>query len=630
MVELPARVGEGRVAVASPDARGRLFALVAVVLAMLVQGVAAAGEAGPEGVSIEHLPRPHGELGIADICCGADPGFVPLPGGALATRFGDTSQWLRITTDGRAGVLVLGALVDEADFYVRDPATGAWTVMRAGDMRPASERPLVSARIAFPLPATPQPAEFYLRVLQQTAVSVGVEFLSRDAFEARTQSTAVVRAALIGAVVVMILFNLTFSVATRDLAFLFNAAVITSILALDLYLTGVGSAHLWAELPQISNPVVNLSMLAICATGGLFFYFFLHEPGQSRQRVLLPLLAAPVGAVVIAAALPWVDYWQVQPPTFVLLVLMILVNLTVCLVEAWRGNRRARVLLVPFVGCMLPGAALTVAHVIFGYRIGGLDEHFLEATLVLEALLFSLALAYRIRIAQHERAEIQSELVRHIRGSERRLLSAVDRERSRIAADLHDTAGQGLVAIVSRLARLSHKLNGAAHVGPEIDAIADASRETVGEIRRISHNLHSATLSQLGLSRALDSLAEQIASGHSVAIDLEIDEAGEELPEEARLHVYRITQELLTNVVKHSDAAHCAVRLRGDGDQMVLEVTDDGLGMPQSNGDGQPGEGGSLGLELVAQRVRSLGGRWRVNRHAPGTAVEIRFPVAVN
>jgi two-component system NarL family sensor kinase len=209
-----------------------------------------------------------------------------------------------------------------------------------------------------------------------------------------------------------------------------------------------------------------------------------------------------------------------------------------------------------------------------------------------------------------------------MRESERRLVSAVDRERSRIAADLHDTAGQGLVAIVNRLARLSHKLNGAAQVRPEIDAITDASRETVGEIRRISHNLHSATLSQLGLSRALDSLVEQVASGHPTAIALDVGGVADELPEEASLHVYQITQELLTNVVKHAEAGTCTVRLWADRNEVVLEVSDDGAGMPPSNG-----EVGGLGLVLVAQRIRSLGGRWRVRGQAPGTSFEIRFPV---
>jgi signal transduction histidine kinase len=69
------------------------------------------------------------------------------------------------------------------------------------------------------------------------------------------------------------------------------------------------------------------------------------------------------------------------------------------------------------------------------------------------------------------------------------------------------------------------------------------------------------------------------------------------------------------------------VRLWADRNEVVLEVSDDGAGMPPSNGEARAGEVGGLGLVLVAQRIRSLGGRWRVRGQAPGTSFEIRFPV---
>jgi len=629
---LPVRIWESCRIAALPQRRVskvvRILATFAFVVwfAFVAHGPAAAGDAEPAPVSIEYVPSPQTEFDLRDVCCGAGPGFVSLPDATLGTRFDDTSHWLRITTGGQEGVLTLGALVDEADLHFVDPATGDWIVMRSGDTRPASERSLVSARIAFPLPAMPPPAEFYLRIRQPTAISIRIDFVSGNAFRSASQSTAIIRAALFGAAMIMIVFNLTFSVATRDLAFLLNAATVGSVLVLDIYLTGVGSAYLWAEAPWISNYVINLALITTSIAAGLFFYFFLRDPAMPRQYLLRILLISPVIALALVAFLPWVVYWRLQPPIFAVLGMMIAANIAICVLEAWRGNRRARVLLVPFVGCIIPGSALAVGHIVFGQRIGILDEHVLEFALVVEALLFSLALAYRIRIAQQERSEIQHALVRHVRESERRLLAAVDQERSRIAADLHDTAGQGLVAIVNRLARLSRKVNGAREARRELDTITVAARETVGEVRRISHNLHSATLHQLGLSRALNTLAEHAAATTPVTVDLSIDGVGDSLTDEANVHVYGITQELLTNAVRHSGASKCGVKLRADGNDIVLEVTDDGSGMPLPQINGQQA-GSGLGLELVAQRVRSLGGRWNIRRLAPGTAFEVRFPL---
>ena len=601
-------------------AQGRPAVLLALAFLLFAGGLAAQGE-DRRAAGIEYLPSPRVELGIEDVCCGVQPGFLPLPGATLATRFDDTSHWLHIATEGSAGVLMLSALVDEADLYLFDPATRQWNVMRSGDTRPVSVRPLVSARIAFPVPASPQPAEFYLRIRQPTAV--GVSFVSQDAFRAATLRTAVVRAALLGAVIVMILFNLILSVAARDSGFFLNAGTISSLVLLDLYLSGVGSAYLWGESPHLSNHLISVALLATAFFGGLFFYAFLRDPAKPRSWPLTAILVCPALAILLLPVLPWVSYWRLQPFILGLVGLLVLADLSVVSIEMWRGNPRARLLLGPLVGGIVPGAALTVGRTVFGYE-PPLGEHVLEITLAAEALLFSLALAYRLRVAQRERSEIQRSLLQHMQKSERLLLSAIDQERSRIASDLHDTAGQGLVTIVNRLARVAKRLNGSPHLAAELETITGASRATVGEIRRISHNLHSATLSKLGLSRALKSLAGETAFGSSIVVDVSIDDGVEGLSEERSVHVYRIVQELLTNVVKHSDASNCTVELRIQGEDITLQVKDDGRGMP-SNGEGRSTQDG-LGLELMAQRVRSLGGHWTARRLAPGTTVDICFP----
>ena len=326
-----------------------------------------------------------------------------------------------------------------------------------------------------------------LRIVQATSVVVGLSVVPAAQFAADSAREALLRALLIGGVLVMIAFNLAVSVATRDTAFLLNALTISSILLLDLYLTGVGAAFVWGETGWISNRVLDLGLLLPTLFGCLLFYVFLADRPAARNRLVKSLLVPPALAAGVLVAMPFVPYWRIQQIALALGAAMLVLLLAVCATEARRGNRRAMALIVPLLGSIVPGALLTAGSRIEGIAFSALDGHILELTLICEALLFSLALAYRIRISQQERDAAQQQLVERMASGERELIAAVDAERSRIAADIHDTAGQGLVTVVNRLQRVARNGELPHALSREIGDIASDAKETVGDIRRISH-----------------------------------------------------------------------------------------------------------------------------------------------
>jgi signal transduction histidine kinase len=313
------------------------------------------------------------------------------------------------------------------------------------------------------------------------------------------------------------------------------------------------------------------------------------------------------------------------------LVVVLLASLVAVTVRgALHGNRRAMALLVPLFLSILPGIGIVALSRVLGRDFGAAGDHVLEITLATEAVLFSLALAYRIRLAEQERAAAQEDLIGLMANTERRVLTALDEERSRIAEDLHETAGQGLVTVANRLSRVGRAPSMPEELRQEIDTVASVSKQVVGDIRRISHDLHAVALQQLGISRAIEALADRFRDATSMRITIDGQIADDALTEDQARHVYRIVQELLVNAVKHSTGREIRLTVR-DGDAEISVAMDfDGQAPFDIAGEiaaQRTGTQGGIGLELIAQRIRVLGGRI-AGGQAGHNRFEFRFPTA--
>ncbi len=199
------------------------------------------------------------------------------------------------------------------------------------------------------------------------------------------------------------------------------------------------------------------------------------------------------------------------------------------------------------------------------------------------------------------------------RSSARAALRAQEQERAHLARDLHDEIGQNLTFLLLRIRTLGER----APVGikAELESLADATRITLDEVRHLSRHLGPSVLSDLGVKAALASL---VADTRQLS-RLEVTLVAEDLPraEERDLALYRITQEALTNVVKHSRATSVAVRLNRVGDHVVLTIADDGTGRAGIEG---------TGSYSMRERASLAGGTFE-RESIPGTGTTIRVVV---
>jgi len=241
---------------------------------------------------------------------------------------------------------------------------------------------------------------------------------------------------------------------------------------------------------------------------------------------------------------------------------------------------------------------------------------FTERDLVLLTTIGSLVAGAVHQARLHRRLAAREHA--HERFAER-VIAAQEAERRRLAADIHDGISQRLISLSYHLDAAADALWDAPEfTGEQLVLARQMIDLTLNEARAAISGLRPPVLDDLGLADGLASLARSI---HAVPVTVDADES--DLPEHVEIALYRIAQEALQNVVKHSGAAAASVVLRCDPGLVVLQIADDGTGFdPDSAGDRN-----GFGLNGMAERAELVGGHLDVrSRPGRGTTIEARVP----
>jgi signal transduction histidine kinase len=220
----------------------------------------------------------------------------------------------------------------------------------------------------------------------------------------------------------------------------------------------------------------------------------------------------------------------------------------------------------------------------------------------------------------------QAEVVRELSG---RLLQMQDEERRRIARELHDSVGQIIAAMSINLAEVErerdHLSSNAAHA---INENSSMVQELSRQIRTISHLLHPPLLDEVGLASALQWYVEGFSERSKVQVSLELPNDFGRLPAEMETAIFRIVQECLTNVHRHSGSSTAVVRIANTANQLRVEVQDNGKGIPPEKQSemGRAGKTG-VGMRGMRERLRQFGGQLEVSSSPGLTLVVAMLPI---
>ena len=227
-----------------------------------------------------------------------------------------------------------------------------------------------------------------------------------------------------------------------------------------------------------------------------------------------------------------------------------------------------------------------------------------------------------------ERTQELQNASEELRELSARILQAQDEERRRIARELHDGAGQLLAALGMEASNLSAESDRLSSRGASsLSNIESLVVQMTKDIRTMSHLLYPPMLDEVGLQSALKDYVKGFAERSGIHVSLDLPDGTERLDRDYELTLFRIIQECLTNIHRHSGSRTASIHIVRDEESLVLEVRDEGRGMPPERLSEIQSRGSGVGIRGMRERVLQLSGTMGVESDDSGTRIYVVIPI---
>ena len=211
-----------------------------------------------------------------------------------------------------------------------------------------------------------------------------------------------------------------------------------------------------------------------------------------------------------------------------------------------------------------------------------------------------------------------------------RLLESQDQERRHIARELHDSAGQTLTALDLQLTRISEDAKKDPALAKDVQYAEELVQHLARELRTTSYLLHPPLLDETGISSALSWYVQGLAERSSLAIDLKVADNFGRLPSQMELFIFRLVQECLTNIHRHSGSKTALIRIEREENTVHVKVEDQGRGMSPERLAEIQFQGTGVGIRGMRERVRHLSGELVIESNGSGTKVYATLPLTAS
>jgi len=240
-------------------------------------------------------------------------------------------------------------------------------------------------------------------------------------------------------------------------------------------------------------------------------------------------------------------------------------------------------------------------------------------------------LEFQVRARTNEleqRNEVVLQQSEQLRELSNRLLRTQDEERRRIARDLHDSAGQIISVLGMNLASITQCDGQNAEIRKTVEESHELVHQLSKEIRTLSYLLHPPLLDETGLADAIRLYMKGLEERSGLKIQLCIPKDFERLPDDIELAIFRIVQECLTNIHRHSGSKTATIRVSHDAENVFLEIEDEGTGIPDEKLTAIRTQRTGVGFTGMRERVRNLKGILNIHSSSNGTKISATFPVS--
>jgi len=558
--------------------------------------------------------------------------FVPNTNRNMNYGFATSAYWFRLVIRNDAAVQgpwllqVQHPTLDRVEFYLVED--GQLRAQRTtGDAFSFTTRDLPHGDFVFRLPEPlSKEVTVYLRIESEGSVIAPLMLWRADQFIVDQDINKQVLGVYFGIILAIILYNLFLFVSIRESTYAYYVLYLTCMLLLQTVLEGIAAQYFWPAAPKWNNYSIVIFLGAVNIFGLLFARTFLDLkktlPAMSRLLVFLGLVMLMI--MVLGSLL---SYHHVILAAIGQSVVISVAILCVAVYLLKTGNRQVRFMLLAY-GALFPGIVLLILGNLNLIEAGALSKQALKIGTALDAILLSFGLADRIKTLAGEResarrdADEQREKALILqRDFARKLLDSQEQERRRIAGELHDGIGQNLLVIVNQMRRFIDRNK--ADVS-DLAQAADLAAQSVEETREIAYALHPHILDRLGLTKAIEAVVKRGLKDQPLEGSVTIDNIDGILPKSHEIHLYRIVQEGISNIVKHAKASHCWISIQLTDNGISINIEDDGVGTPDDMLRG--GSKSGMGISGLKERSMMIGGSFSIGpRAAGGTIIKIRI-----
>ncbi len=571
-------------------------------------------DALPLADRLEFLPDPTGELTLADVTSPEYASrFSATPRENSDRTLSRTAYWARFTLRNESSqglwLLDLGEQQrDFIDFYLVRPDGQVVAEHQTGARLPFDTRDVESLRFVFQVDApSGESRTVYLRIASSFALDFSGNLRTVSAFTRVSEGDVALSAALYGAFALLVIYCLLKALALRDALYAILAVMLVAQALTFAARDGWAARVLWPHMPQVRDTVVPLAiavtLLMLLAFAARFLQLRRHLPGLYRFSQLLALALAITVVLIAPVAFGWIP-WQLVTGVVVAL------GAPTLAIVALVGPLTLRKGFAP--------ARFYVAALLIPTLFGIVD------------LAMVLGLVPQVELAG-EVAKIGNLILIVLlsfaagQAAKDAVATATLTERTRLARELHDSVTQTLFSanIIAEMAQLQLDED-PREARQSLDKLGQLTSGALAEMRSLLLELRPAALQAAPLHQLMENLAQAASVRSRVAVRCEVE--GEEplLSPDARVAVYRIGQELLNNVIKHSEAGACLIRLNYRRGGLSLIVRDDGKGFDQHAVSPE-----HLGIAIMQERARAIGGELEIcSEPGQGTIAELRWGTA--
>lgn len=563
------------------------------------------------------------------------PDFKSTPAGRQNFGYTESIHWFRfqLQADSLPDELTLeirNHVINVVElFIIQQGKIGSLT--KTGDWLPFWNRPLPTKTFAFSIDARANPtADYYLRI-DNRYENLATEILlwRTSDFEDKEQREYFLWGIFSGVVVLVVLLNLIFWYVTSDKVYLWYALYVAGLSLRQFADSGLGFQYLWPGIPAINapNPVIEAIWLYIPAAIQ-FQQYFLEIRRTSRSlfltgQVLKYLLWT---ALVVLIFLQLGDFPRRYPQTDMVITsihavianIILLVFVWVSL-EAFRSNdglKRAYGAAFAFQ-TLTQGFNIIQNTLRFQTGITYLIDPYLLLTVVffIDLVVFAYLLAYRFRQSLSQNQQLRIDLAQSQQETNQQIIDVLDAERQHIHQLLRSDVGQRLQQARQLLTNVvpSPLLTDSVRLVEKVDH----------ELEQIVQNKLPVSVVEKGLSESLNELTTQLNQTQPVQFVFQQIGPTPKLTVEQEVHLYRIGNELINNILKHAQATTARIELINDSEGIWLTVCDDGKGFDIS---AISQTTGGIGVRNLYDRVHKLQGELRIASERSGSTMTVHIP----